>query len=90
VPLSENAICTLAHPSGSCGPRGAGVRPQAVSAFADYQKTYDVIGGAMATLLWFYVSGLAMLIGAELNTIIEHASPLGKDSGERVPPADML
>jgi membrane protein len=55
-----------------------------VSAFADYQKTYGVIGGAMVTLLWFYVSGLAMLIGAELNAVMEHASPLGKDPGERV------
>jgi membrane protein len=56
-----------------------------VSAFADYQKTYGAIGGVMVTLLWFYVSGLAMLFGAEMNAVIEHASPLGKDPGERVP-----
>ncbi len=56
-----------------------------VSAFADYQKTYGAIGGAMVTLLWFYVSGLAMLVGAELNAVIENASPLGKNSGERAP-----
>lgn len=61
-----------------------------VSAFADYQKTYGAIGGAMMTLLWFYMSGLAMLIGAELNAIIEHASPLGKEPGERAPPADTV
>jgi membrane protein len=35
--------------------------------------------------LWFYVSGLAVLIGAELNAEIEHASPSGKEPGERVP-----
>jgi membrane protein len=56
-----------------------------ISAFGDYQKTYGAIGGAMVTLLWFYVSGLAMLIGAEVNAVIEHASPLGKDPGEKVP-----
>jgi membrane protein len=56
-----------------------------VSAFANYQKTYGTIGGAMVALLWFYVSGLAMLVGAELNAVLEHASPRGKDSGERVP-----
>lgn len=36
-------------------------------------------------LLWFYLSGLVLLIGAELNSEIEHASPYGKDEGERVP-----
>jgi membrane protein len=56
-----------------------------ISEFANYQKTYGAIGGAMVTLLWFYVSGLAMLIGAEINAVLEHASPLGKDPGERVP-----
>ena len=55
-----------------------------VSAFADYQKTYGAIGGVVA-LLWFYVSGLAILMGAEMNAVIEHASPMGKDPGEKVP-----
>ena len=39
----------------------------------------------MVLLLWFYVSGIALLIGAELNAEIEHASPHGKDVGEKVP-----
>jgi membrane protein len=47
--------------------------------------TYGAIGGVMVLLLWFYVSGLALLAGAELNSEIEHASPYGKDPGERVP-----
>ena len=34
-------------------------------------------------LLWFYVSALAVLVGAELNAEIEHASPYGKDPGEK-------
>jgi len=46
---------------------------------------YGAIGGIMVLLLWFYGSGLAMLLGAELNAEIEHASPYGKDPGERVP-----
>src|SRR3977135_2021932 len=36
-----------------------------VSAFANYQKTYGAIGGVMVALLWLYVSGLAILMGAE-------------------------
>jgi hypothetical protein len=39
----------------------------------------------MVLLLWFYVSGIALLLGAELNAEIEHASPYGKDPGEKVP-----
>ena len=35
-------------------------------------------------MLWFYVSALAVLVGAELNAEIEHASPYGKDPGEKV------
>jgi uncharacterized BrkB/YihY/UPF0761 family membrane protein len=53
-----------------------------VSAFANDQKTYGAIGGAIGALLWLYVSGLALLMGAEMNAVIEHASPMGKDPGE--------
>ena len=46
---------------------------------------YGVIGGIMVLMVWFYLSGIALLIGAEVNAEIEHASPYGKDPGERVP-----
>jgi membrane protein len=46
---------------------------------------YGAIGGIMVLMLWFYLSGIALLLGAELNAEIEHASPYGKDAGERVP-----
>ena len=39
----------------------------------------------MILLLWFYISGLVILLGAEMNAEIEHASPHGKDPGEKVP-----
>jgi membrane protein len=41
-----------------------------VSSLATYQKTYGTIGAALVILLWFYVSGLAMLVGAELNSVM--------------------
>jgi membrane protein len=50
-----------------------------------YVETYGAIGGVMVLMLWFYISGLVILLGAELNAEIEHASPYGKDEGEKVP-----
>jgi len=46
--------------------------------------SYGAIGGIMVLMLWFYCSGIALLLGAEMNAEIEHASPYGKDPGERV------
>jgi len=54
-----------------------------VSHFGSYNATYGTIGGVIVLLLWFYVSALAVLVGAELNAEIEHASPYGKDPGEK-------
>ena len=56
-----------------------------VSNFTDYNAAYGTIGGVMVLLLWFYISGLALLAGAEMNAEIEHASPYGKEPGEKVP-----
>ena len=56
-----------------------------VTSFGAYTETYGAIGGVMVLLLWFYISGLVMLFGAELNAEIEHASPYGKAAGEKVP-----
>ena len=56
-----------------------------VTNFADYNATYGSLGGVIVLMLWFYISGLAILTGAELNAEIEHASPYGKDAGEKVP-----
>ncbi|HEY0876780.1 MAG TPA: YihY/virulence factor BrkB family protein [Vicinamibacterales bacterium] len=55
------------------------------STMGSYTETYGFVGAVMVLLLWFYLSGIALLIGAELNAEIEHASPHGKDVGERVP-----
>ena len=53
--------------------------------FGTYTETYGAIGGVMVLLLWFYLSGLVMILGAELNAEIEHASPYGKAAGQRRP-----
>ena len=56
-----------------------------VGNFANYNETYGSLGGAIVLMLWFYISGMAVLAGAEMNAEIEHASPHGKDPGEKVP-----
>jgi membrane protein len=38
-----------------------------VANFADYNQTYGSLGGIIVLMLWFYLSGLAILIGAEMN-----------------------
>jgi membrane protein len=50
-----------------------------------FNETYGTLGGAMVVLLWLYVSGIAILVGGEMNAEIEHASPDGKAPGEKVP-----
>jgi membrane protein len=56
-----------------------------VTNFGNYNETYGAVGGVMILLLWFYVSGMCLLIGAEMNAEIEHASPHGKAPGEKAP-----
>jgi membrane protein len=53
--------------------------------FGSYNETYGTLGAFIVLLTWFYLSGLAILIGAEVNAEIEHASPYGKAVGEKVP-----
>ena len=52
---------------------------------SSYAATYGALGGVMVLMLWFYLSGAAILFGAEMNAEIEHASPYGKQPGEKVP-----
>jgi membrane protein len=55
-----------------------------VANWGSYTETYGLIGAVMILLLWFYISGLVILVGAEMNAEIEHASPHGKEPGEKI------
>ena len=61
-----------------------------VTHFADYNATYGSIGGVILLMLWLYGSGVALLLGAEVNAVIEHAAAErgaadAKAAGEVVP-----
>jgi len=42
--------------------------------FNTYSATYGSLGAVMILLLWFYVSGLAVLLGGEVNSVVEAAA----------------
>ena len=41
---------------------------------ANYNATYGSIGGVILLLLWLYLSGMALLIGGEVNSVIARAA----------------
>lgn len=53
--------------------------------FGNYEGTYGAVAGVILLMLWFYLSGFVIVLGAEVSAEIEHASPWGKDPGEKVP-----
>jgi membrane protein len=53
--------------------------------FGSYETTYGAIAGVILLLLWFYLSGLVIILGAEVSAEIEHASVWGKAPAEKVP-----
>ena len=54
-----------------------------IANFTDYNAAYGPSAVSSCCLLWFYLSSLAILVGAELNAEIEHASPFGKAPGQK-------
>ncbi|MEX5687491.1 MULTISPECIES: YihY/virulence factor BrkB family protein [Pseudomonas] len=56
-----------------------------VKEFANYNAMYGSIGAIIVLLLYFYISAAVLLLGAEMNAVIEHMSTEGKNDGEKVP-----
>ncbi|TVP87516.1 MAG: YihY/virulence factor BrkB family protein [Pseudomonadaceae bacterium] len=54
-----------------------------VSNFGNYDVLYGGIGAMIVLMFFFYISSAVLLLGAELNATIEHASAQGKAKGER-------
>jgi membrane protein len=61
-----------------------------VATFTNYNASYGTVGGVIVLMLWFYLSGIALVLGAEINATIEHASPYGKAPGQKSPAGKRL
>jgi membrane protein len=48
-----------------------------VDNFGDYNKVYGSIAGVIVLMLWFYWSGMVLLLGGEINAEIAQASREG-------------
>ena len=61
--------------------------------FDSYSKTYGAIGAVIILLLWFYVAGFSLLLGAEINSAVENRNakqgdPTAKQKGQKEPAAE--
>jgi membrane protein len=56
-----------------------------VGNFGSYNETYGSLAGVILLMLYIYYSAVIMLIGAEMNQVIEWHIPGGKSEGEKVP-----
>jgi membrane protein len=54
-----------------------------VAHFADYSKTYGSLGAAIVLQLWLYITGLVLLLGSEVNVLVERYSSGGEGIGQR-------
>jgi membrane protein len=56
-----------------------------VSNFGSYNKTYGSLGAVVVFLMWLYLSAYIVLLGAELNSEMEHQTTQDTTSGEEQP-----
>jgi membrane protein len=47
-----------------------------LSTIGSYNKTYGTLGGLVALLIWLWLSNIALLFGAELNSEVERSRQL--------------
>ena len=55
-----------------------------VANFGSYDKTYGTLGGVVVTLVWMWITNVAILLGQELNAERER----GAELSEGVPRAE--
>ena len=58
-----------------------------VADFSNYTATYGSLGAVIVLLMWLYIGGLVILVGSEVNVLLERRRPEGKDKGRKKEPA---
>ena len=53
--------------------------------FTDYHASYGSLGAVVALLTWMYLSAYAFIVGAELNSEMEHQTAKDSTTGSPVP-----
>jgi membrane protein len=53
--------------------------------FANYDATYGSLGAAIGMMMWMWVSSIVILVGAELNSEIEHQTARDSTTGPERP-----
>lgn len=56
-----------------------------VSNFGSYNETYGALGGVIVLLLWFYLTGFIIILGAEINAEMERQTTRDTTTGPREP-----
>jgi membrane protein len=53
--------------------------------FASYNETYGSLGAVIGLMIWFWISALVVLIGAEVNAELEHQTAVDTTTGRDRP-----
>ena len=56
-----------------------------VKNFSSYGVTYGTLGGVIVLIMWFYLGGFAVVIGAEINAEMEHQTAVDTTDGPPKP-----
>ncbi|OIK11674.1 YihY/virulence factor BrkB family protein [Bacillus sp. MUM 13] len=57
-----------------------------VSNFGNYASTYGSLGGVIVLMLWLYFTGLALVIGGEINALFHKNSPAAAKASKETTP----
>jgi membrane protein len=56
-----------------------------VKNFSSYSVTYGALGGVIVLIVWFYLGGFAVVLGAEINAEMEHQTAVDTTDGPPKP-----